>query len=41
MKWNDDFEIKLKSNDIAVATVERIRNNRKARENYLEKFGGR
>ena len=35
MKWNDDFEIKLKLNDIAVATVERIRNNRKERDNYL------
>lgn len=40
MKWNDDFEIKLAIKDTAVATVERIRANRKRREKYLEDFGG-
>lgn len=40
MKWNDDFEIKLALKDTSVATVERIRANRKRREKYLEDFGG-
>lgn len=40
MNWHDDFEIRLALNDIALATVERIKKNRQARENYLEQFGG-
>lgn len=35
----DMFEIKLKIDEIAKATVDRIAKNRKQRENYLETFG--
>ena len=38
--WHDDFDIKLALKDITHSTVERIKANRKARENYLEQFGG-
>jgi len=40
MQWHDDFDIQLALKDITHATVERIKANRKARENYLEQFGG-
>ena len=40
MQWHDDFDIKLALKDITHATVERIKANRKAREDYLEQFGG-
>ncbi len=40
MKWNDDFEIKLAINETAVKTVERIKQNRLKREEYLKSFGG-
>ena len=36
---HDDFEIKMEINKIAKATVEKIRNNRVKREDYLERFG--
>ena len=40
MQWHDDFDIKLALKDITHATVDRIKANRQARENYLEQFGG-
>ncbi|MGL5346157.1 MAG: lysine 5,6-aminomutase subunit alpha [Peptostreptococcaceae bacterium] len=39
IKEHDLFEIKLKINEIAKANVEKIRENRKTRENYLQKYG--
>ena len=39
MKMADMFEIKAKIDEIASQTVERIRNNRRNRNKYLEKFG--
>ncbi len=39
LKMADMFEIKAKINEIASQTVERIRNNRRNRNKYLEKFG--
>ncbi len=39
LKMADMFEIKAKIDEIASQTVERIRNNRKNRNKYLEKFG--
>lgn len=39
LKMADLFEIKAKIDEIATETVARIRNNRKNRDKYLEKFG--
>lgn len=39
MPWHDDFEIKIAIDAVAKAMVERIKNNREKREEYLEKFG--
>ena len=39
LKMADMFEIKAKIDEIAVQTVERIRNNRRNRNKFLEKFG--
>ncbi|MGL5312570.1 MAG: lysine 5,6-aminomutase subunit alpha [Peptostreptococcaceae bacterium] len=39
VKENDLFEIKLKINEVAKLNVEKIRNNRNKREEYLEKYG--
>lgn len=39
LKMADMFEIKAKIDEIASQTVERIRNNRRNRNKYLEKFG--
>ncbi|GAA0122658.1 lysine 5,6-aminomutase subunit alpha [uncultured Clostridium sp.] len=39
LPMHDDFEIKMEINKIAKATVEKIRNNRAKREDYLERFG--
>ncbi len=39
LKMADMFEIKAKIDEIANQTVERIRNNRRNRNKYLEKFG--
>ena len=39
LKMADMFEIKAKIDEIAVQTIERIRNNRRNRNKYLDKFG--
>ena len=39
LEMADMFEIKAKIDEIAVQTVERIRNNRRNRNKFLEKFG--
>ncbi|MGL5439978.1 MAG: lysine 5,6-aminomutase subunit alpha [Filifactoraceae bacterium] len=39
LPMKDIFEIKMKINEIAKASTERIANNRKEREAYLEKYG--
>ncbi len=39
LPFADEFEIKLKLNETAAKTVERIRKNREKREEYLDKFG--
>ena len=39
LKMADMFEIKAKIDEIALQTIERIRNNRRNRNKFLEKFG--